>query len=66
MEYYHQMKFMTARRLSDAVSFYNIWRLIFAIKDKEDWLIGGLFYFYVLRLLREEIATVWGQKYIED
>ena len=25
------------------------------IKDKEDWLIGGLFYFYVLRLLRDPL-----------
>ena len=26
-----------------------------AIKDKEDRLIGGLFYFYVLRLLRDPL-----------
>ena len=66
MDYYHQIKFMTARRLSEAVSFYNIWRLVFALKDKEDWLIGGLFYLKVLCPRRKETATVWGQKYIED
>ena len=35
MEYYHPVKFMTARRLSDViVFFYNNWRFIFIMKIK--------------------------------
>lgn len=58
---------MTPRRLPDKCFFFMITEeYVFVIKTRGDWVIRGLFYFYVKCPLRGKTYTVWDQKDIED